>query len=140
MLRSLVGSEMCIRDRSNFWLYRYMLSPGVKNLAFLGMVDSFRLPLVINLQAIWLCEVLRGQVKLPSHDEMQTDIDIKKRRFKECFPEFKQRAHYWMPPHPLVSILLRDMGLTDQRQTTWKKHWVLALKTEDYKSVVTHRV
>ena len=43
-----------------------MLKPGLKNLAAIGWLDAFYNPLCYNMQAVWLAEVFRGKVKLPS--------------------------------------------------------------------------
>ena len=58
----------------DIFLYRYILKPGIKNIAAIGWLETFFNPLIYNIQAVWLAEVLRGKVKLPSVKEMEIDI------------------------------------------------------------------
>ena len=62
-----------------------MLKPGLKNIAAVGWLITFHIPLCYNMQAVWLTEVLRGKVKLPSVEDMKIDIANRKNYLLENF-------------------------------------------------------
>lgn len=46
-----------------FWLYRNSIKPGVKNLAFVGQVETIYTPAYDVITSCWLIDILRGKVK-----------------------------------------------------------------------------
>lgn len=65
-------------DGDNQWLYRNVLPAEVSNLAFIGLNATFQHVLTTALQSRWLVDVLKGDVKLPSHEVLLADIDAQK--------------------------------------------------------------
>ena len=52
-------------EDDGIWLYRNTIHPKYKNLAFLGMIHTNFNLLYMDIQAVWLTEVLRGRVRIP---------------------------------------------------------------------------
>lgn len=65
-------------ESDGFWLYKGCILPGVSNLFFGGFACAIFMLLSFNVQAVWLCEVLRGKVKLPNWRGMNDEIDARK--------------------------------------------------------------
>lgn len=136
------GFKQCFfgteEDDGEQWRYRHMLLPGVKNYAVLGHVATVRTSLIVSLQAVWLAEVLRGQVKLPSNEDMKADIEARKRYMKEHgtggIRSLHARADF------IAKELLEDMKLQVVRTKNLFTYYFGSSSAEDYQSVITHRV
>ena len=59
----------------NFRLFRSMVPIGVKNLAFNGYNSSFFSQLNCEIGALWIAEMLRGGLSLPSEDVQNRHVD-----------------------------------------------------------------
>lgn len=71
-------SIVAVRDNS-VDLYKRICAPGWDGLYFMGMFNTTTaLNLVFEHQARWICGVERGEVALPSPEEMRADIQAKK--------------------------------------------------------------
>ncbi|KAK5579404.1 hypothetical protein RB653_009087 [Dictyostelium firmibasis] len=70
-------------------LYKYTISPRVKNLGFIGIFGTPFYSL-IELQSRWVNYLFSGVVNLPSEKEMEEGIneinDIRKAKYKTLFP------------------------------------------------------
>jgi dimethylaniline monooxygenase (N-oxide forming) len=134
--RNYMGLE---HDFDGLWLYRNTILPNIKNLAVVGIVNTYCNPLYTNIQAVWLAEVLRGRVRLPSEYKMTEDIRERKEYTRSLISGETTIPFSWFP-YPLIDQFLRDMGLPIERKKNKISYWVHPIKPLDYKEVVTHRV
>lgn len=125
-------------EEDGLWLYRNILVPGKKNLAVIGIVNTYCNPLYTNMQAVWLAEVLRGRVCLPSEIKMHEDVNERKAYTRTILSGENTISFSWFP-YPTIDQLLTDMGLPIVRKPNRLKYWFEPIKPEDYKEVVTHR-
>ena len=76
------------KQKDGLYLYRQIIPPNVKNLAFIGSeMSTFNNILTQGIQTLWLEQLLKGDFKLPSKDQMQEKIE-----------EEKAWKRSWMPP------------------------------------------
>lgn len=61
------------------WLFcRNVLPVGLHNIAFVGLNATFQHVLTTALQARWLVAAITGELKLPSLEAQQADIEARK--------------------------------------------------------------
>ena len=70
--------EDIVGPNEDHYHYRNTIKPGVKNAMVLGQYINIFLPLVVNMNAIWISEVLSGNVKLPDNEQMLKNIEQRK--------------------------------------------------------------
>ncbi len=122
------------------YLYKHILHPNVPNLAFVGRASSFMSVTTFALQARWLSEVVAGNVKLPTPEKMQSEIDA-----------LRQWKQSWMPDGPARSStlllhmahyhdeLVLDMGADPLRKKgilAPLKELLVPYQASDYRDVV----
>jgi cation diffusion facilitator CzcD-associated flavoprotein CzcO len=121
------------------WRHRGIVKPRIKNFAVIGNLSTTNTMLITNLQAVWLAEVMRGKVILPSDDQMFKDINS----WKDYMLEKKKgskKSCLLLPGDWYTDHLLEDMGLQTRRSSRLLDHWFAMGDASNYKSVVTHRV
>jgi dimethylaniline monooxygenase (N-oxide forming) len=98
-----------------FRLYRMILPPEVPCLGFIGYNSSTACQLSSELGAHWLSQCFRGELSLPSVEEMNRDIDRFHRWAADAFPD--RSSGYFLGPHLVAYLdqLMRDMGLSTRR-------------------------
>ena len=93
-----------------------------------------------NVQAVWLTEILRGKVKLPSIKDMQDDTDERKSilRKRMAIPTFVS-AHL-QSTIPFVDLMIQEMGLRHRRKRNLFAEWFLPYTNEsiDSNNVLIH--
>merc|ERR1712224_928641 len=110
--------EMLARQSDGLHLYRNIFPLGVRDLCFIGSeVSTFNNILTQGLQALWLGQVLCGQVRLPSVQVMAKDIDAAKAWKGSWMPQKADRAAilqlHKMKYHDQLCI---DMGVNHLRK------------------------
>merc|ERR1712151_1451079 len=105
-------------QRDGLYLYRNMIPPAVPNLAFVGSeVSTFNNILTQGLQAVWLRQVLTGQVILPSLEAMEKTIAKEQAWKRSWMPKKGDRAAI-LQLHKMAyhDQLCRDMGVNPRRK------------------------
>lgn len=125
-------------EKDGMWMYRNTILPNVKNLAVVGIINTYCNPLYTNIQAIWLAEVLRGRVRLPGEYKMTEDIKERKEYTRTVLPDEPTLSFSWFP-YPMIDQFLNDMGISTQRKKNRLLNWFEPIKPNDYVDVVTHR-
>eukprot|EP00198_Chlamydomonas_reinhardtii_P001406 XP_001690742.1 flavin-containing monooxygenase [Chlamydomonas reinhardtii] len=111
-------------QRDGLYLYRHVLPPLVRNIAFVGCeASSFNSPLTSYLQCMWLASCLQNRVRLPPPAEMMKDLQRQMRWQRRVLPPQADRAAqigiYTQHYH---DTLLRDMGLSPRRKPNlWRE-------------------
>jgi len=139
----------CVRDlreKDGIWLYRNMIHPDHQNLIFLNCeTTTFTNITTGSLQGRWLVELLAGNHKLPSKDEMFADIKKTRDWKMKYMPNAGPARSYMIQTHQVhyYDQLLKDMGACISRK--WAKGGFLCQLREvfepyrprDYDTIVT---
>lgn len=125
--------------QGNFRLYRSMLPMGVARLAFNGYNSSFFSQLNAEIGALWLADLLGGQLKLPPLPEQQRTVD-ERLAWMEERTEGKHSKGTNIIPFSVHHIdeLLADLNLRLGAMTRFKQ-WLLPIDPGDF-AVVTRRL
>jgi len=98
-------------------LYRHLIHPRIPRIGFAGFNHCFMHIPAVEIGTLWLCAYLRGEIKLPPIEEMESSME-RVRQWK--------RAHIQFEPSRLVAvntrfqqyidILLKDLGISPYRK------------------------
>jgi cation diffusion facilitator CzcD-associated flavoprotein CzcO len=66
--------EMLEKEEDGPQLYRHMIHPAIKNLAFAGFNHGFMHIPAAEVGVLWLCALLSGDIQLPSTEQMKKSI------------------------------------------------------------------
>jgi cation diffusion facilitator CzcD-associated flavoprotein CzcO len=102
-----------------FDLYRLILPPDVPRLGFVGYNSSTACQLTSEIAAHWLSQHFRGELSLPSPEEMRAEIARFRRWAADVMPA--RGGGYFIGPHVThyLDDLLRDMGLAATRTSNF---------------------
>merc|ERR1712066_366903 len=145
--KSYAYLDSALRERLNrqsdgLYLYRNMFPTRVPDLCFIGSeVSTFNNILTQGLQALWLKQVLTGQVAFPSLEAMEKMIEKEQAWKRSWMPKKGDRAAI-LQLHKMAyhDQLCRDMGVNPQR-----KGWNLLAEVfapysaADYTDLFAHR-
>jgi cation diffusion facilitator CzcD-associated flavoprotein CzcO len=131
--------------QGNFRLYRSMIPLGVPRLAFNGYNSSFFSQLNAEVGALWLADLLGGQLSLPPLAEQNRIVD-ERLAWMEARTEGKHSKGTNIIPFSVHHIdeLLADLRLPLGALTRFKQ-WLLPINPGDFAPVTTkllarHRV
>lgn len=104
-------------QHDGLWLYRHILPPKAKGLAFVGSnAVTFTCPNTSFIQACWLADLLAGVREWPSQEKMIENADQEKEFKRALYPFSTNRGAIimanWQHYHDL---LLRDMQIDPMR-------------------------
>jgi dimethylaniline monooxygenase (N-oxide forming) len=121
----------------NFRLYRSMLPVGVPRLAFNGYNSSFFSQLNAEIGALWLADLLGGQLKLPSETEQNRTIDARLAWMEERTDGKHSKGTNIIPfsVHH-IDELLQDIQLPLGAFTRFKQ-WLQPIDPRDFAGVTT---
>ena len=127
-----------VRD-GTFRLYRQILPPAVPRLGFNGYSSSIAAQLTSEISAHWLSQCFRGELALPSVDEMDREIGRVGAWMRERFPA--RPEGYFVGPYlaHYLDELLSDMGLRTNRTDTTVKEFMGPLWPSRYRDVGAER-
>jgi cation diffusion facilitator CzcD-associated flavoprotein CzcO len=123
----------------NFRLYRSILPVDVPRLAFNGYNSSFFSQLNCEIGALWLADLLKGELRLPPAAEMRTTID-RRLAWMEERTDGKHSKGTNIIPFSVHNIdeLLHDLRLPLGVFTRFVQ-WLMPIDPADY-AVVTKRL
>jgi len=123
-------------SRGNFRLYRSMLPVGVPRLAFNGYNSSFFSQLNAEVSALWLADMLRGGLKLPTEAEQAAYID-RRLAWMEERTDGKHSKGTNIIPFSVhhMDEMLREIDL-ELPLATRVKHWLVAIDAADYRGLL----
>ena len=127
-------------EKDGLWLFRGSIEPGVTNIFFAGHSVAIWMLLTFNVQAIWLTEILRGKVKLPSNKEMEEETIERKTIMRKRMPIPTFVSAHLVSTIPYVDLLLKEMGLKNRRKRNLFSEWFLPYDNSNWLSVITHHV
>ena len=98
-------------------LYRHMLHPRIPRLAFAGFNHGYMHAPTVEIGTQWLCAYLRGELELPSTEEMEQSIEhvrewkrrnIKFENARSCAVSTRFQQY--------IDILLMELGVSPYRK------------------------
>jgi len=124
-----------------FYLYRHIMNQNVPGLFFIGRASTILSILTYNLQAYWLVNVLKENVRLPSNEEMSQNIESM-RAWKQSWMPFSPARSARLIAHALHyhDELVKDLGMSPLRKTGFfapLKELVCPYEPKDYASIVS---
>ena len=124
-----------------FWLYQGIIDPKIRNFAVIGYGNVACTVLKVNLQAAWLCDLLRGSVSLPSPATMQAQVQAYEAAMRAAYGQERPYAYaYARSEYSYYDSLLTDMHVQTRRTTTVLEDLIGIPDPLAYKLVLTHRV
>jgi hypothetical protein len=98
-------------------LYRHLLHPRIPGIAFAGFNHGFMHVPGVEIAAQWLCAYLRGELELPSSENMEKSIEYI-RQWKRANMHFKpsQSSAVNARFQQYIDILLKDLGVSPYRK------------------------
>ncbi|GIL87019.1 hypothetical protein Vretifemale_15187, partial [Volvox reticuliferus] len=123
-------------QRDGLYLYRHVLPPLVRNIAFVGTANSLNNPLTSYLQIKWLVACLQQRVRLPEPHEMLRDMQRQTRWQRRKLPPQADRASMiGIYSHYYHDRLLKDMGLRTHRKRNLLRECFEPYTTADYQDL-----
>jgi cation diffusion facilitator CzcD-associated flavoprotein CzcO len=98
-------------------LYRHLLHPRIPHLGFAGFNHGFMHISAVEIGTLWLCAYLRGEIKLPSTEEMERSIEHV-RAWKRANIQFEPSRSLAINTRfqQYIDILLKDLGVSPYRK------------------------
>jgi len=108
------------KQRDGLYLYRNIIPPAVPDLAFVGSeVSTFNNILTHGLQAVWLRQVLTGEVRLPKASAMHQIVEKEQAWKRSWMPASSARASIWQ----LHMMKYHDNLCKDMQVPCRRKGW-----------------
>lgn len=128
-----------LAQEEGVWNYMNIIKPGAKNLAFLNSTNGPMNGVYTELCAVWLSEMLRGAVILPSMEFMENDTNLRSIFIPRQLQLKEFNFNYWNHIDE-IDRLLDNMNIRTMRKPSVWNNLVEPLQPEDYKLVLTHRL
>jgi hypothetical protein len=114
-------------------LYRHLLHPRIPRMAFAGYNHGFLHVPGVELSMLWLAAHLRGDLLLPSLEEMEQRMD-EIHRWKQENVLFEPSRSYAISTrfHQYFDVLLGDLGLSPYRKSNPLFELVAPYSAADY--------
>jgi len=107
-------------QRDGLYLYRNIIPPAVPDLAFVGSeVSTFNNILTHGLQAVWLRQVLTGEMHLPKASAMHQIVEKEQAWKRSWMPASSARASIWQ----LHMMKYHDNLCKDMQVACRRKGW-----------------
>jgi dimethylaniline monooxygenase (N-oxide forming) len=125
-------------QRDGLYLYRNIIPPAVSDLAFVGSeVSTFNNILTHGLQAVWLRQMLTGEMRLPTASAMHQVVEKEQAWKRSWMPASSARASIWQ----LHMMTYHDNLCKDMQVSCKRKGWnfiaeiFVPYSAEDYKDI-----
>lgn len=128
-----------VKKDGRFHLYRYILPPKEQRIGFVGYASSGACQLSSEINAHWLSQAFRGEMKLPSPAAMDREIARVHQWLKEVLPV--RTEGYFVGPYlaHYIDELMEDMKLPVHRTTNFYHEHMFPLLPSRYASVSEQR-
>ncbi|KAL8210647.1 hypothetical protein R6Q57_005084 [Mikania cordata] len=110
------GKLIAVSPDSRVPLYRECIHPRIPQLAIIGFSESFSNLFTSEIRCRWLAELLDGNVKVPSNEEMERDISNWDEYMKKSSDEYHQRSCLTGLDIWYNDQLCKDMGWNPRRK------------------------
>lgn len=118
-------------------LYRHLLHPRIPRMAFAGYNHSFFHVPGVELSMLWLAAQLRGDLLLPSLEEMERQM-AEIHRWKQEHVLFEPSRSYAVSTrfHHYFDVLLGDLGLSPYRKSNPLAEFLAPYSAGDYSGLL----
>lgn len=104
------------------------------SIAFVGAIGSAQSLNVAEIQALWAVSYLSKKITLPSEEKMREDVALatawrKRRYLEDGYNVIFEHLQY-------MSLLLRDLGLNDQRKGDGFKELLVPYVSADFRGIL----
>jgi cation diffusion facilitator CzcD-associated flavoprotein CzcO len=98
-------------------LYRHLIHPHIPRIGFAGFNHCFMHISAVEVGTLWLCAYLRGEIKLPSIQEMEQSVE-RVRQWKRAYIQFEPSRSVAVNTRfqQYIDILLKDLGISPYRK------------------------
>jgi hypothetical protein len=122
-----------------FQLYRHILPPTEQSLGFVGYASSVACQLTAEISAHWLSQSFRGELALPTVDEMQAEVRRVQAWLEEVMPARPQG--YFIGPYLVHHIddLMVDMRLPTRRTSNFVSEYFGWFSPTRYRDLAEER-
>lgn len=98
-------------------LYRHCIHPKIPKMAFIGLNQSFLFMPTVELSTLWMVAVWKGELILPSIEEMEESI-LRISKWKKENQAFDPTLYFVTHArfHQYLDTLLLDLGLSPHRK------------------------
>ena len=110
------GVRRRIERDGGFRLYRMILPPDDRTLAFNGYNSSTACQMTAEVAAHWISDCFSGRLELPSVADMERDIDALNEWIRRVMPGRAQGFFIGPCVIHYIDDLLRDMGVSTRRR------------------------
>lgn len=129
--------ELLEREHDGVQLYRHILHPRIPNLAFAGYNHGFMHVPASEVAALWVGAMLRGELLLPSVEEMEAAIEHV-RAWKRANINFEPSRSCAVNTrfHQYLDIVLEELGLSPRRKRNFLAEQFERYEASDYANLL----
>lgn len=128
-------------DCSNLQLYRHMIHPNLKNIAFGGFNHGFLHMPIVEVGTLWTEAYFRGVMKVPSKEEMEQCIDrIQDWKLHNTVNEKIFLSGVNTRYHQYIDTLLQDLDINMYRKSNPLLEVAQRYNKEDFDGLVDEYV
>ncbi|KIX09420.1 uncharacterized protein Z518_00500 [Rhinocladiella mackenziei CBS 650.93] len=130
------------REHRPWRLYRRLVSPqlseqGDNSIVFLGQIHSVYTPLVAEMQSLWSCAYLLGQLPTPSLEDMKKEVALwNSWTAKRYLAQGRKHAYSIYDYLAYVDSLARDLGIKPNRKSNPISEMFSTYRPRDYKGIL----
>ncbi|KAJ9664379.1 hypothetical protein H2198_000308 [Neophaeococcomyces mojaviensis] len=130
------------RDHRPWRLYRRLVSPYLaaeddRSIVFLGQIHSVYTPLVAEMQSLWSCAYLLGDLSIPPLEDMKQEISVwNSWTAKRYLAQGRRHAYSIYDYLSYVDSLARDIGVRTNRKSNPISEMFSTYKPRDYKGII----
>lgn len=123
-------------ERDGTQLYRHLLHPRIPRLSFAGFNHGFMHVAGVEIAALWLSALLRGDLVLPPVEEIERSVE-RVRDWKRKNTLFEPSRSYGIATrfHQYLDVMLSDLGVSPYRKSSRAAELFGAYTAEDYRGV-----
>ncbi|ETN44956.1 uncharacterized protein HMPREF1541_09831 [Cyphellophora europaea CBS 101466] len=130
------------RETRPWRLYRRLVSPQLadkadRSIVFLGQIHSVYTPLVSEMQSLWSCAYLLGELPTPSVEGMREEISLWNAwTAKRYLAQGRKHAYSIYDFLAYVDTLARDLGVRVNRKSNPISEMLATYRPRDYRGLI----
>jgi len=126
------------QEEDGVYLYRHIIHPDIKNMAFIGRSASFSNSLTSHVASAWLADLLNEKFQLPEPEDMAANVEEMKIWKRSFMPNIPSRSNV-LTLHMVhfLDELLKDMGINHWRKKNKMAEWFIDYRPSDYVDVLS---
>ena len=126
------GLKEKIMPSGRFRLYRRIVPPEIRGLAFIGYFPTLACPISFEIAAHWTAQYFTGDLKLPSIPEMDKEIERLENWARERLPESRDGVFTGPYQAHFINDLMGDMKLRINRTSNFITEYLGTFQPKRY--------